>query len=934
MKKALLFLLSATFFISCRQQPVSDIPLKDHPRPDFERSSWQNLNGYWNFAADSSAKGESDNWFEKPEKFTRKILVPFSWASKLSGVMLPKVNTGWYRRTFSMSGEKEWKGKNIFLVIGASDFRTKVWVNRKYLGEHKGGYVPFEFNITGALKKGENELVIMVEDEELDNRPSGKQYYGNAKGIWQTVYLEPRDRNYITEIYFTPDIDKQNVGIKINLSQPAPQGLVFSLSGKENGITFESPVPEGARSAGFTADIKDMKLWSVDDPYLYEVTASLRSKGSLDEVHTYFGMRKISAMAVPGKDFSYVALNNKPLYLRLTLDQSYTPDGFYTFPSDQFMKEEIARAKDLGINGLRIHIKAEIPRKLYWADKLGLLIMEDVPNYWGEPTPEAKANWEYIAENQTKRDYNHPSIFSWVLFNETWGLFSKDPVTGKSVYNSETQEWVRSWYNKIKEFDPTRLVEDNSACNLDHVATDINSWHSYNPARQWRDVMEEYVKNTYPGSKYNFIGGNVQGNQPMINSECGAVWGYDGSTGDIDITWEYHIMMNEFRRQPKIAGYLFTEFHDVINEWNGYYRFDRSKKDFGLDELCQGMTMKDLQSDLYVVAGDDFYKTFKGGEIISIPVGISSVTGNIPEGLTIDYALYGWDHSGERFDAGKGSVKAEAEPFTFRNSDPVKMRIPDRTAVMIFSTLLKDYKGNVLQRNFVPFRIESSRKDPQNIVSVSPASFSAAKWSIKHLVPQKGKKVWGMGSGYFEYEFPVPPGLKAEKIDSVRFIAELAARYPQEKYLSEGEAESIGMTVVSTKGIIPGYGKNSYPMTDEKKFPSILKIIANGIEASRILLPDDPADHRGILSWMNQEPGWAWGSVDRSRKWLLDEAGSYGYLVKASLDKNVISKAAETGKIIVRLQVDKADSKEGGLSVYGKESGRYPLDPSVIFFTK
>jgi|GEM_PF-322860 len=933
MKKALLLLLSITIFISCKQQLVTDIPLKEHPRPDFERPVWQNLNGYWKFAADSAEIGETDNWFEKPEKFTRKILVPFSWASQLSGVMLPEVNAGWYRRTFSISGENGWKGKSIFLVIGSSDFRTKVWVNRKYLGEHKGGYVPFEFNITGALKKGENELVIMVEDEELDNRPSGKQYYGNAKGIWQTVYLEPRDKNYITEIYFTPDIDKQKVGIKINLSQPAPQDLVFSLEGKGNGVSFESPVPEGARSAGFTVDIKDMRLWSVDDPYLYEVTASLRLKGSLDEVHTYFGMRKVSAMAVPGKDFSYVALNNKPLYLRLTLDQSYTPEGFYTFPSDQFMKEEILRAKNLGINGLRIHIKAEIPRKLYWADKLGLLIMEDVPNYWGQPTPEAKANWEYIAERQTKRDYNHPSIFSWVLFNETWGLFSKDPDTGKSVYTSETQEWVRSWYRKIKEFDSSRLVEDNSACNLDHVATDINSWHSYNPARQWRAVMEEYVKNTYPGSKYNFIGGNLQGNQPMINSECGAVWGYDGSTGDIDITWEYHIMMNEFRRQPKIAGYLFTEFHDVINEWNGYYRFDRSKKDFGLDELCPGMTMKDLQSDLYVVAGDDFYKTFKGGETLSIPVGIGSVTSEIPEGLTIDYAVYGWDRTGERFDAVKGTIEAEAEPFTFKSLNPVNIRIPDKTAIMIFSILLKDGKDNVLQRNFVPFRIESSRKDQQNIVSVSPASFTEAKWSIKHLATQKGKKVWGMGSGYFEYEFPVPPGLKVENIDSVRFIAELAARYPQEKYITEGEAERIGMTVVSTKGIIPGYGQNSYPMTDEKKFPSVLKIIINGIEASRILLPDDPADHRGMLSWINQEAGWTWGSADRSKKWLLDEAGSYGYLVEASFDKNVISKAIENGKIIVRLQVDKADSKEGGLSVYGKDSGRYPLNPSVIFYT-
>jgi hypothetical protein len=934
-KKSLFLLLSVFMILSCKQKIVEDIPLKEHPRPDFERSAWQNLNGYWKFAPDSAGTGEVEKWYLKPELFSKKILVPFSWASKLSEITMPDLNTGWYKRSFTISNEKEWKKKNIFLVIGASDFHTKVWVNNQFTGEHKGGYVPFEFNISGSLKKGLNDLVIMVEDKELDNRPSGKQYYGNAKGIWQTVYLEPRDEVFISGIYFTPDIDRQVVGIKLDLQESAPDGLVFSLKGKGNNISFEAPVQEGSKSVNFSVEIKDMKLWSVDDPFLYEVTASLKSRNSTDEVDTYFGMRKVSAVPIPGKDFSYVALNNKPFYLKLTLDQSFHPDGFYTFPSDQFMKEEIMRAKDLGINGLRIHIKAEIPRKLYWADKLGLLIMEDVPNYWGQPTPEAKKNWEYIAEHQTARDYNHPSIFSWVLFNETWGLFSKDSLTGKSVYASETQEWVRSWYKRIKDFDSTRLVEDNSPCNLDHVATDLNTWHSYNPARQWKGVMDEYVNNTFPGSKFNFIGGNVQGNQPMLNSECGAVWGYSGSTGDIDITWEYHIMMNEFRKHPKIAGYLFTEFHDVINEWNGYYRYDRSKKEFGFDELCPGMGMRDLQSDLYVVAGDDFYHSYTGGATVSMPVGISSVTDEIPDNMKIEYFTYGWDQTGAKFDCEKGAAEVNAEPFSFSQLNPVTIRIPDKTAVMVFATILSDGAGNIIQRNFVPFRVEGKQPDNVEIISVSPSSFRNSQWSVKSLSsPQKGKKVWGIGSGFFEYEFTLPSDLKAENIDTIKFVAELAARYPQEKYLDDGDAESIGMTVVSTKGIIPGYGQNSYPQTDEKKFPSRVIISANGQEVSRVQLPDDPADHLGILSWMNQEPGWDWGSADRSKKWLLDETGSYGYLVKAVLNLDAFEKAVAAGKVIIRLQVDEADSKQGGLSVYGKESGRFPIDPSIIISQK
>jgi hypothetical protein len=932
MKKSLFLWPLIILMFSCNQkQPLNEIPipLKEHPRPDFERNEWQNLNGYWQFMPDSTMIGEKAGWQQKPESFTLKILVPFSWASSLSGITLPKVNVGWYARTFTANG-KGWTGKKIFIIFGASDFDTKVWVNGQIAGDHKGGYVPFEFDITSLLKKGTNQLVVRVEDEELDNRPSGKQYYGNAKGIWQTVYLEPRGDISLSGIHFSPDIDKKQVKIEIRLSGPATEGLKFKLNGKTNNIEFEAPVSKGVISAVFQMPVIDMKLWSPDDPYLYEVTASLASSKILDEVNTYFGMRKFSSISIRGKDFAYVALNNEPLYLRLTLDQSYNPEGFYTFPSDQFMKDEIIRAKDLGINGLRIHIKTEIPRKLYWADKLGLLIMEDVPNFWGEPTPEAKANWEYIAEKEVERDYNHPAIFSWVLFNETWGLFSRDSVTGHRVYAPETQDWVRSWYSKVKAMDPTRLVEDNSPCNLDHVATDLNTWHSYNPARQWSGLFDEIVSKTYPGSTYNFIGGNVQGNQPMLNSECGAVWGYSGSTGDIDLTWEYHIMMNEFRKRPKIAGYLFTEFHDVINEWNGYYRFDRSKKEFGLDELCPGMTMKDLQSDLYVVAGNSFFNKYKGGEKISMPLGISAVSTQIPANLKIEYSVYGWDQAGDRFDWLNGETGAKAEPFSFVTNDPVSFKLPEVTSLMVFAVTLRDGSGNILQKNFVPFRVEGKTPEKSIIISQSPSKFTNAKWSIKFLAPQQGRKVWGMGSGFFEYEFTLPAGLDTGKIASCEFRAELSARYPQEKYLEEGEAESIGMTVVSNKGTIPGYGKNSYPQTDEKTFSSSVIIMANGQKLNEAILPDDPADHRGLLSWMNQEPGWEWGSSDQSKHWLLDEAGSYGYLVKAQLHKNDIRKAMKSGKIVIRLQVDQSGPTHGGLSVYGKESGRFPLDPSVI----
>jgi len=920
------FFVLTTILFSCKEKPV-EIPLAEHPRPDFERAVWQNLNGYWQFKPDSANVGLTGNWQNDTAGFDRKILVPFSWASELSEIKMPQVNVGWYYRTFNLKNPKKWEGKQTFLVFCASDFNTTVWINGKEAGHHSGGYVPFSFNISNLLNEGENSLVVRVEDEELKNRPSGKQYYGNAKGIWQTVYLEARSENYISDIRFTPDIDKSQVSVEVNLAGKAASALAFTLKGKDNNVSFKGEIPAGSASETFTVPVENMKLWDLDNPYLYEVNADVSGEKTDDEVSTYFGMRKISAVGIPGKNFEYVALNNKPLYMKLTLDQSYHPKGFYTFPSDQFMKGEIERAKNIGLNGLRIHIKAEIPRKLYWADKLGLLIMEDIPNFWGEPDSTAKANWEYIAENEMKRDYNHPSIFSWVLFNETWGLFTKDSE-GKNVYTPETQEWVRNCYTRAKAYDPSRLIEDNSACNNDHIITDINTWHSYRPARQWAGVLDDIVKNTFPGSTFNFTGGNKQGNQPMFNSECGAVWGYKGSTGDIDITWEYHIMMNEFRKHPKIAGFLFTELHDVINEWNGYYRFDRSNKIFGLGELVPGMTMKDFHKDLYVVAGKDFYQTYQGGSVAEIPVGISAVTNDIPDKLKIKYSVYGWDELGEKFEQTSGEINATATPFSYTELTPVQVNLPDKTAVMIFATTLEDGSGNVIQRNFVPFKVVSDKPEACT-VTCPPTAFTGSSWTLKQMAVQNGNKVWGMGSGYFEYEFKLPEDIHQDKVKSIEFRAELASRYPQAKYLTK-EAEHIGMTIISERGINPGFGQNSYPQTDEKMQGSAVTITANGQKEGTVELPDDPADHRGILSWMNQEPGWEWGNSDRSKPWLLDEAGSYGYLVKVALDETAIKSAFETGKVVIRLYVDEATENRGGLSVYGKNSGMYPMDLTLL----
>jgi beta-galactosidase/beta-glucuronidase len=552
---------------------AQNIPLPEHPRPDFERDQWINLNGVWQFEFDSLDIGLKKDWNSGNTEFSKNITVPFPWGSKLSGIE-DEADIGWYKRDLKV--QDEWKNKRTFITIGASDWETTVWLDGNLLGSHQGGYVPFSFELTGFLKYGKQQkLVIRADDKRRVHTLYGKQGYGNARGIWQTVYLEARGEDYIETIHFTPDIDNKRVEVIAYLAEPVldEKELQVKIKGASAPLSGTVVFKKGQSKARTTISIPNQRLWTLDDPYLYNVEATYGD----DLVRSYFGMRKIGVENLPGTDIPYIALNNEPIYLQLALDQSYHPDGYYTFPNDQFIIDEIKRSKSIGLNGIRTHIKVEVPRKLYWADKLGLLVMEDLPNSWGEPEELMQLESTYTLREMIKRDYNHPSIFSWVIINETWGMRTRTKE-GKE-YLPETQRWLVSMYHLAKSLDPSRLVEDNSiCCGIGHTVTDINSWHVYLPGYEWDDYLSNLSDSTFAGSEFNYEKGFTQGSEPNINSECGNVWGYEGSTGDVDWSWDYHRMINSFRMYPKIGGWLYTEHHDVINEWNGYWRFDRSEK--------------------------------------------------------------------------------------------------------------------------------------------------------------------------------------------------------------------------------------------------------------------------------------------------------------------------------------------------------------------
>jgi hypothetical protein len=909
------------------QAPRDSIPLPEHPRPDFQRSEWLNLNGRWRFAFDAKDQGVSAGWPNSGLPAGHEILVPFSWGAPLSGVP-DSANIGWYARSIRVP--ESWRGRRVFVVFGASDWRTTAWIDGRQIGEHQGGYTPFSFELKGPRYAQPLHLIVRVDDTPHAFKLEGKQGYGQAHGMWQTVYLEARGSDPLDALHFTPRADLAGVGVDARLLEPATADLTLRLTftNRDGQPVVTQRIPRGARTVHVDVSLPNARRWSLDDPFLHEVTASVEGPNVVtDRVQTYFGMRTISVVDLPGTSYPYVAINGTPVFLQLALDQAYHPRGYYTFPTDSVLRDEILRARRIGLNGLREHIKIEAPRKLYWADKLGVLIMADVPNWWGPPDSAAFGEHEAALRGMIDRDYNHPAIFAWVMFNETWGLTTQ--LEGHERYTREAQHKVASVYALAKSLDPTRLVEDNSVCcHRGHTTTDLDSWHEYLPGWEWSHYLDIVSDSTFPGSTWNFERGWREGHQPMLNSEFGNVWGYEGSTGDVDWSWDYHRAVNAFRRHPKLAGWLYTEHHDVINEWNGYWRFDRSAKETGFGGLVPGMTLSDLHTSLFLAVGDpELTRAVHPGETIDVPLYASFLTGStaLGDSLTIRAELSGWNTLGEHRSYAAVVRRIAYRPWLSAALAPLRITMPNEPAVAVLAVRLEDASGTVLHRNFAAFVVEGDApgsgtlSDGRRVrlARVPAASLSDAHWTLKQWPVLGGLKVDGAGSGYFEYRIPWPAGLDVKDITSATFLVEASSKRLNGK---DRDTTKSGNDDYMRGGGFhdPSRNPNSYPMTGTTPYPSAVRVTINGHDAGRWELADDPADSRGILSWHAQPH-------DRH----LYEAGSYGQLVRVAIPASALADGARTGIVVVRLTVDQA--LPGGLAIYGAHFGRYPVDPSVLF---
>jgi hypothetical protein len=532
----------------------------EYPRPQMTREKWLNLNGTWQF----QVAAEKD---EPPfgKKLSGTILVPFPVESALSGVK-QRADRLWYRRTFNVDNFRLPDGR-VLLHFGAVDWEAAVWINGTLIGEHRGGYDPFTYDITAALKpKGEQEIVIHVFDpSDAATQPHGKQvnkphgiWYTPTTGIWQTVWIEPVPATYIDTLKLTPDVDKQRLHVEVvtagKIADHRVEVAMFADNGDEVSVSAQPDEPA-------VLPVQNMKLWSPDSPHLYDLRVRLLRDGTpIDEVRSYFGMRKIAV----GKDAAGVTrllLNGQPLFQMGVLDQGFWPDGIYTAPTDEALRYDVEVLKQLGFNMIRKHVKVEPARWYYWCDKLGVVVWQDMPSGDKsigpddpdvERSPESVAQYEFELRNLIETHYNSPSIIMWVIFNEGWGQFDTARLA--------------DWAHKL---DPTRLV-DNASGWTDRGVGDVFDIHVYpGPGCPPPEAARAAVLGEFGGLGLPLAGHTWQSEKN---------WGYRNLTTRDELTERYVALIEKLRfliHDPGCSAAVYTQTTDVETECNGLMTYDR-----------------------------------------------------------------------------------------------------------------------------------------------------------------------------------------------------------------------------------------------------------------------------------------------------------------------------------------------------------------------
>ena len=534
--------------------------------------------------------------------FDREILVPFCYQSEMSGISQTEDHSVvWYRRSFHVDEKKLGDGR-LLLKFGAVDYEARIWVNGQLLGSHIGGYTPFELDITKAVKEGANTLVAEVRDDNRPDKPRGKQtwtgekfgcWYTPSTGIWQSVWLEYTGNVYVKRVKLTPRVSELSALCEVFLScdeETEVEVMAFAEGGK-TPLGRQYLICRHGYGKTVLAfpdyDIRrNLLLWTPEEPNLVEVTVRVlkgTGDGCQDRVNTYFGMRSIEAAN------GCISLNGTPCYQRLVLDQGYWPESLLTPPSDEAIRKDILLTKEMGFNGARKHQKIEDPRYYYWADKLGLLVWGELPSAYEFNDRAIEASSSELL-HFVERDYNHPSIVTWVPVNESWGV--------RNVRTDLAQQnYCRMLTFLLRAMDPLRLVSSNDGWEQVEE-TDICAVHDYalfpDTVKKYNEGNMDRICETFAESRYLFAEGNKYQGQPVILTEYGGIafekeeeegWGYYEKVKDEKDFLDRLGPATEFLiRSGRFNGFCYTQLTDVMQEVNGLLTEEREPK-VSMEEL-------------------------------------------------------------------------------------------------------------------------------------------------------------------------------------------------------------------------------------------------------------------------------------------------------------------------------------------------------------
>ncbi len=892
-------------------------PRDETPRPDLERVGWVSLNGAWDFCFDPDGTGAARELMRPGAGgFDQRIVVPFPWESALSGIQAPTARgVAWYRRSFSTPTRRP--SDRLYLCFGAVDQSCRVWVNGREVGGHAGGYTPFRLDISEALASRENQVVVRVLDETDPHLPTGKQvgWYTTTSGIWQPVWLETAPVTHVTGLAVEAALAPTQATLTASVwaGQAGPATLrVTSVDGSFAPVEARHELTRGSNAVRLVVPVPNGRLWTPESPQLYDYQLTLDSAAGQDSVRSYFGLRTVSTAPAPGGEHSLILLNGRPVYLRGALHQLFNPEGIYTFASDQAIRNDIELAKGLGWNFLRLHIKLADPRLLYWADRLGILLMADLP-CTAQYSPRARDAWEAQLHEAIARDRSHPSLIAWCLFNETWGLGGEGYQRDRSA-----QRWVQGMFALAKRLDWTRLVEDNSPCLYDHVVTDLNTWHFYidDHAAASRH-LQQVAAETRAGSGFNFCPGFTQGKQPLLNSEYGAV---GAGSGDRDVSWGFKYLTTLLRAEPKCQGYVYTEHCDIEWEHNGLLCYDRTPKVSGYDAFVPQMTWADLQGPDFIGAeGPPVLRVQPGGRVSIRP--FLSHYSERPGPVRIRYTVVGWDNLGRPVSgpgrpgplppAQEGMVSATWAPATVTWQQPIVIdALPPRLALGALTVellaggerLAANYVNLVCTGN-VPAPTGEALDDRTVALRFRPgavADFTAPE--APQLLADLGRdKLCATGRPSFTYHLRLPPILRGTAFDELALVVEAGARGGAAKLDWPARRNPL-----------------DYPQTKARRAtPSALRATFEGAVLGTVPLADDFADSRGVLSHLT---GW--------------HHGSHGARVemRLSLRENpaLVARLSRGETLKLTLEVPSEAPQANGLSLYGETMGRYPLPPTIL----